>query len=99
MDNTTLDGNAAGGILREIFPFEMTLAEGTCAHCGSTRVVGELTAYMSAMGTVMRCPTCDNVLMRVVSTKGRYWRGMHRARVLPIRTARESFGVALHHCA
>jgi hypothetical protein len=41
MDNTTLDGNAAGGILREIFPFEMTLAEGTCAHCGSTRVVGE----------------------------------------------------------
>ncbi len=70
MDNTTLDGNAAGGILREIFPFEMTLVEETCAHCSTTRVVGELTVYMSAMGTVMRCPTCDNVLMRIVSTKG-----------------------------
>ena len=86
MDNTTLDGNAAGGILREIFPFEMTLAVGTCAHCGSTRVVGELTVYKSAMGTVMRCPTCDNVLMRIVSTKGRYWLDMQGVRVLHIRT-------------
>src|SRR5260221_7623682 len=86
MDNTTLDGNAAGGILREIFPFEMTLAEGTCAHCGSTRVVGELTVYKSAMGTVMRCPTCDNVLMRIVSARGRYWLDMQGVRVLHIRT-------------
>jgi len=29
MDNTTLDGNAAGGILREIFPFEMALVRKT----------------------------------------------------------------------
>jgi Family of unknown function (DUF6510) len=86
MDNTTLDGNAAGGILREIFPFEMTLAEGTCAHCGSTRPIGELTVYKSAMGTVIRCPTCDNVLMRIVSTKGRYWLDMQGVRVLHIKT-------------
>ena len=86
MDNTTLDGNAAGGILREVFPFEMTLVEETCAHCNTTRTVGELTVYMSAMGTVMRCPSCDQVLMRVVSTKGRYWLDMQRVRVLQIRT-------------
>ena len=86
MDDTTLDGNAAGGILREVFPFEMTLTEGTCAHCGSTRVVGELTVYKSAMGTVMRCPTCDNVLMRIVSTQGRYWLDMQGVRVLHIKT-------------
>ena len=86
MDNTTLDGNAAGGILREIFPFEMTLVEGTCAHCSATRAVGELTVYMSSMGTVMRCPTCDNVLIRIVSTKGRYWLDMQGVRALHIRT-------------
>ena len=85
MDNTTLDGNAAGGILREIFPFEMTLAQVTCTGCGTTRAVGELTVYMS-MGTVMRCPTCDNVLIRIVSTKGRYWLDMQGVRVLHIRT-------------
>ena len=86
MDDTTLDGNAAGGILREIFPFEMTLVEGTCAHCSSTRAVGELIVYMSSMGTVIRCPTCDNVLIRIVSTKGSYWLDMQGVRVLHIRT-------------
>ena len=86
MDNTTLDGNAAGGILREVFPFEMTLAEETCAHCGTTRIVGELTVYKSAMGTVMRCPTCGQVVMRMVSAKGRYWLDMQGVRVLHIIT-------------
>ena len=29
-----LDGNAIGGLLREIFTMEMTTAETTCAGCG-----------------------------------------------------------------
>jgi len=86
MEDTTLDGNAAGGILREIFPFEMTLVEGTCAHCSAIRAVGELIVYMSNMGTVMRCPACDNVLIRIVRTKDRYWLDMQGVRVLQIRT-------------
>ena len=86
MDDTTLDGNAAGGILREIFPFEMTLVEETCAHCSTTRAVGALNVYMSSMGTVMRCPACDNVLIRIVRTKDRYWLDMQGVRVLQIRT-------------
>ncbi len=49
MDDTTLDGNAAGGILREIFPFEMTLVEETCAHCSGTSPVGALTVYKSSI--------------------------------------------------
>ncbi len=87
MDMTTLDGNAAGGILREVFPFEMTLAEATCAYCSTSRTVGELIVYKSAMGTVMRCPSCEQVLMRIVSTKGRYWLDMQGVHVLQIRTA------------
>ena len=86
MDDTTLDGNAAGGILREVFPFEMTLAEATCARCSATRTVGQLTVYKSAIGTVIRCPTCEQVLMRIVSTRGRYWLDMQGVRVLQIIT-------------
>lgn len=84
MDDNKLDGNAAGGILQEIFPFEMTTAEGTCASCDSTNPIGVLNVYMSAIGTVIRCPSCDNVLIRIVKTKQQYWLDMQGVRALQI---------------
>jgi len=81
-----LDGNAAGGILQEIFPFEMTGVQATCTGCGLTDAVGTLAVYMHSMGTVVRCPACDTVLIRVVHAKGRYWLDMRGVRVLQIRT-------------
>jgi hypothetical protein len=79
-----LDGNAAGGILQEIFPFEMTLVQTTCTGCGATNAIGELATYTHGMGTVIRCPSCDNVLIRVVQAKGHYWLDMRGVRVLQI---------------
>jgi hypothetical protein len=79
-----LDGNAAGGILHEIFPFDMTLAQATCTGCGTTGAIGELAAYIHGMGTVLRCPSCDMVLIRVTQIKGRYWLDMQGTRVLQI---------------
>ncbi len=84
MMENKLDGNAAAGMLQAIFPFEMTLVEGTCAHCGTTNAVGALVVYMHGMGTVVRCPACDHVLIRVAQTKGRYWLDMRGVRVLQI---------------
>jgi Family of unknown function (DUF6510) len=71
-----LDGNAAAGILQAIFPFEMTLVQATCTGCGTTNAIGALVAYMHGMGTVVRCPSCDTVLIRVAQIKGRYWLDM-----------------------
>jgi len=71
MIDNKLDGSAAGGILHEIFPFEMTLVQATCANCGKTNVVGALAVYMHGMGTIMRCPSCDQVLIRVARVKAR----------------------------
>ena len=81
-----LDGNAAAGILQAIFPFEMTLVQATCTGCGTTNAIGALAAYMHGMGTVVRCPVCDNMLIRVAQTKGRYWLDMRGVRVLQIST-------------
>lgn len=80
-----LDGNAATGILQAIFPFEMTLAQVTCTGCGVTMMIGTTAAYMHGMGTVIRCPSCDNVLIRIAHAGGRYFLDMRGVRVLEIK--------------
>ena len=77
-----LDGNAIGGVLREIFAMEMTNAVGTCRWCGAVNEVGRLHVYMHAPGTVVRCPACEQVLVRIVRGKGRYWVDMSGTRCL-----------------
>jgi Zn finger protein HypA/HybF involved in hydrogenase expression len=64
----TLDGNAAGGLLQEIFAMEMTASPAECANCGNVSAVGGLVAYTQAPGTVLRCPACSSVMMRIVET-------------------------------
>jgi len=80
-----LDGNAAAGMLQAIFPFEMTLVQATCAGCGTTTVVGATAVYMHGMGTIVRCPRCDNVLIRLVHGRGRYLLDMRGVRVLQMK--------------
>jgi Zn finger protein HypA/HybF involved in hydrogenase expression len=77
-----LDGNAIGGLLAEIFVIEMTAAQGTCATCGAVNEVGRLQVYVHAPGTVVRCPACESVLMRIVRGRGRYWIDMSGMRTL-----------------
>ena len=79
-----LDGNAAAGMLQEIFPFEMTLVQATCTGCSATNAIGALAAYIHGMGTVLRCPSCESVLIRVAQVKGHYWLDMQGVRVLQI---------------
>lgn len=82
-----LDGNVAGGILGEVFPFEMTAADTTCAGCGATNPIGAVAAFVSAMGTVIRCPSCDTALIRLTHVKGRYWVDLRGVRALQISDA------------
>ena len=82
---TKLDGNAAGGVLREIFPFEMTLVRATCDSCGASGAVAAQAVYMHGMGAVVRCLECDNPLIRVArGSNGRYWLDLRGVRVLQI---------------
>ena len=87
MDDRRLDGNAIGGILHEIFAPEMTAAVGTCASCGAVNEVGRVHVYVHAPGTVVRCPDCEAVLMRVVHGKGRYWLDLTGVRSLELAEA------------
>lgn len=62
----SLDGNAIGGLLREVYGAEMTTARATCATCGATCQVAEAPVYLQAPGAVMRCRSCTAVLLVVV---------------------------------
>jgi Zn finger protein HypA/HybF involved in hydrogenase expression len=68
-----VDGNAIGGLLREIFTMEMTAAQTTCDGCGTVNAVGRVDVYMQAPGVVVRCPACEQILMLIVRGRGRYW--------------------------
>jgi hypothetical protein len=72
-DALRLDGNAAAGVLSEIFVPDLTAALAMCANCGATRPVGALLVYAHGMGTVVRCPGCDAVVLRVGRTRSQLW--------------------------
>ena len=74
MDNELrLDGNAAAGVLGEVFSFEVTMAEYVCGGCGRTGRLGEAMVYeVRGLGIVVRCPSCDNALVRLAHNRRRY---------------------------
>ena len=77
-----LDGNAAAGLLQDIFAVEITSAQIQCETCGSSGAVGALRLYAAPMGAVLRCTCCDGILMRAVHTPHGLWFEMTGARSL-----------------
>ena len=63
-----LDGNAVAGLLRDVFALEMTANPAKCAHCGAVGELGTLLAFTQAPGVVLRCPGCEQVIVRIVET-------------------------------
>ena len=73
-----LDGNAAAGLLQDIFVHELTGARGACAGCGAVGEIGAQHLYMTprSPGAVLRCATCTSILMVVVHAEGRFRVGL-----------------------
>ena len=58
-----LDGNALAGMLADLLGFEMTVERGGCAGCGAVNQLGALAC----------CPTCGQLLLRIVRCVARLW--------------------------
>lgn len=84
MSDLKVDGNAIAGLLREIFTMEMTSAESTCGGCGTVNAMGREDVYVNAPGVVVRCPSCHQVLMKIVHGRDRYWIDLSGVRCLEI---------------
>ncbi len=81
-----LDGNAAGGVLGQIFALEMTTAEVICASCDTAGPIGAALVYATAIGTIIRCPGCGEALIRVAHGPQRYWVDFSGIRLMQLRT-------------
>lgn len=68
-----LDGNVVGGILNEIFGAEMTAAPTECANCGTENELGALMTFTQSPGLVLRCPGCEQVILRIVQTPDAFY--------------------------
>jgi hypothetical protein len=66
-----LDGNAAAGMLADVFARDTTAAAATCAGCGTIAPLGALLEYGQGMGVILRCGKCDGAVLRIVRTPGR----------------------------
>jgi hypothetical protein len=69
-DATALDGNAIAGLLCDLFERELTEAPRRCGSCGERHPIGAHRVYRGA-GIVLRCPTCDDIAMLVVTLPDR----------------------------
>ncbi|HEY0259619.1 MAG TPA: DUF6510 family protein [Lacisediminihabitans sp.] len=61
-----VDGNVLAGPLSELFRFDPTTASARCASCGDVSVLARAMVYVEDHGLIVRCCTCDDVLMIVV---------------------------------
>ncbi len=68
-----LDANSVAGMLAEVFAVEMTVSPAECAHCGREGEIGTLLAYTQGPGILLRCPSCQNVVLRLVMTPGKLY--------------------------
>jgi Zn finger protein HypA/HybF involved in hydrogenase expression len=83
MDALMLDGNAVAGLLQEVFAVEMTTAIGTCEGCGAAGALGAVHVFQGA-GIVLRCPHCDNTLLKIVRDDARLWIDLRGLRTLQL---------------
>ena len=70
---TRLDGNAAAGLLTQLFCVEPSGALIVCAGCGATAAAGALPAYGLELGAILRCPHCDTAVLRVGTAGSTLW--------------------------
>jgi len=88
--NLWSDGNALAGPLQSVLGVEVTTAVGRCTGCGRTAPMAEVRVFDHAPGVVARCPTCDQVLLRLVRGPGRAWLDLRGLTYLQLPVSEEA---------
>jgi hypothetical protein len=87
VEELRLDGNAAAGLLGEIFAVDITSAAATCDGCGKVSPVGALLLYAKDLGAVLRCPACGQLMIVVTSPRGEWCLDLRGIRIMRMAIA------------
>jgi hypothetical protein len=79
-----LDGNMLAGPLGDVFAVDVSTAVGLCAGCGMLAPLAADRVYADAPGLVLRCVSCDGVLLRLVRADHRAWLDLRGIRSLQL---------------
>ncbi len=63
---THLDGNALAGTFADILGVEITTVIGRCGSCHHRFELARAHAFITAIGTVLRCEDCQGMLAVIV---------------------------------
>lgn len=63
-----VDGNAAAGILSEVFAGDVTLLAGGCGGCGASAPLAEALVELDDVCAIVRCRGCTRTLLTVLRT-------------------------------
>jgi len=84
-DDAPLDGNAAGGLLSELFAFDVTAATVICEGCEAEGEIAQAKVYGGTMGVLIRCAHCHTAIIRLTHTPQGFWLDMRGARSFFVR--------------
>ena len=70
-DNATsvVDGNAAAGILSEVFTGDVTRMLAECGGCGSVAPLAEAVVEIDETAAIVRCRGCTHTLVTVLRSE------------------------------
>jgi hypothetical protein len=63
---TTVDGNAAAGLLTEVFDGDVTLLVGVCGGCRAEAALAETVVEIDESAAIVRCRSCTHTLFTVL---------------------------------
>ncbi|WP_338874355.1 DUF6510 family protein [Spirosoma sp. SC4-14] len=63
-----LDGNAVAGDFQALVGFDVTMLQMVCTHCLKEGIFANLLAYVRGPGIVLRCPTCEGLVLQLTKT-------------------------------
>ena len=63
---SVVDGNAAAGMLWDVFEADVTALVGVCGGCGDASALAEAVVELDETAAIVRCRSCTHTLFTVL---------------------------------